>query len=109
MDLGVKVINPTLSPAAELESLMLYPSVTSLMTDLEDEHDVAEVRLDCAELVDQPLKELDLPKGAIVILVRRNGDVIYPDDETVLQFGDQLTLVGSLEAVRELVRRCESE
>jgi Trk K+ transport system NAD-binding subunit len=108
MDLGVRVINPTLSPAAELEFLMLFPSGSSLMTDLEDEHDVAEVRLNCANLVDRSLKDLDLLQGAIVILVRRNGDVIYPDGGTVLQLGDQLTLAGPLEAIRELRQRCES-
>ena len=105
-DLDVQVINPTLSPVVELEYLLLYPSVSSLMTDLEDEHDIAEVRLGCRELTGQPLRELDLPEGAIIILVRRNGDVIYPRGHTVLQMGDRLTLMGSLESVRELAQRC---
>ncbi|MFC2016014.1 monovalent cation:proton antiporter family protein, partial [Chloroflexota bacterium] len=104
--LGIRVVNPSVSPVVELENLMLYPTVSSLMADLEDEHDVAEVWLNCAEMAGRPLKELDLSDGAMVILVRRNGDVIYPRGNTVLQLGDQLTLVGSLEAVRDLARRC---
>jgi Trk K+ transport system NAD-binding subunit len=104
--LDVQVINPTLSPVVELEYLLLYPSVSSLMTDLEDEHDIAEVRLGCPELTGRPLREIDLPEGAIIILVRRNGDVIYPRGHTVLQVGDRLTLMGSLESVRELAQRC---
>jgi trk system potassium uptake protein TrkA len=105
-DLDVQVINPTLSPVVELEYLLLYPSVSSLMTDLEDEHDIAEVRLGCPELTGRPLREIDLPEGALIILVRRNGDVIYPRGHTVLQVGDRLTLMGSLESVRELAQRC---
>jgi trk system potassium uptake protein TrkA len=105
-ELGVQVINPSLSPVVELEYLLLFPSVSSLMTDLEDEHDIAEVRLGCAELADRPLRELDLPEGAMIVLIRRNGDVLYPRGHTILQMGDRLTLMGSLEGVRELVQRC---
>jgi Trk K+ transport system NAD-binding subunit len=81
--------------------------VSSLITDLEDEHDIAEVRLGCAELADRPIQDLQLPERVTIILVRRNGDVIYPRGRTVLQRGDMLTLVGPLEGVRELSRRCE--
>lgn len=106
VDLGVQVINPSLSPVVELEYLLLYPSVSSLISDLEDEHDIAEVRLRCAELIDRPLQEVELPAGAVIVLVRRDGEVIYPHGHTRLQFDDRLTLMGSLEAVRELAQRC---
>jgi Trk K+ transport system NAD-binding subunit len=65
------------------------------------------VRLGCPDRSGQPLRDLELPEGALVVLIRRNGDVIYPHGHTVLQIGDRLTLVGSLDAVRELARRCE--
>jgi trk system potassium uptake protein TrkA len=106
-ELEVQVINPSLSPVVELEYLLLYPSVSSLMTDLEDEHDIAEIQLRCADLTGRPISEIDLPEGAMIVLVRRDGDVIYPRGHTVLSLGDRLTLVGSIEAVRELARRCE--
>jgi Trk K+ transport system NAD-binding subunit len=105
--LDVPVINPSLSPVVELEYLLLYPSVSSLIADLEDEHDIAEVRLRCADLTDRPLRDVDLPEGSIIVLVRRDGEVIYPRGNTQLQIGDRLTLMGPVEAVRELTRRCE--
>jgi Kef-type K+ transport system membrane component KefB/Trk K+ transport system NAD-binding subunit len=105
-DLGVRVMNPSLSPVVELEYLLLYPSVSSLMADLEDEHDVMEVRVGCPDLTGRPLRNVDLPTGAMVVLVRRGSDVMYPSGETRLQMGDVLTLMGPLERVRELARRC---
>jgi Kef-type K+ transport system membrane component KefB/Trk K+ transport system NAD-binding subunit len=105
--LDVPVINPSLSPVVELEYLLLFPSVSSLMTDLDDEHDIAEVRLGCADLTGKPLQELELPEGAFIVLIRREGDVIYPRGHTVLQIGDHLTLMGPQDVVRELSRRCE--
>jgi len=106
-EIGVRVVNPSLSPVVELEYLLLYPTVSSLMTDLEDEHDVIEVRLGCPELTGRPLRELSLPGGVMVVLLRRNDDVIYPRANTVFEIGDRLTLMGPLEDVRELARLCE--
>jgi Trk K+ transport system NAD-binding subunit len=105
-ELGVRVVNPVLSPVVEMEYLLLYPSVSSLMADLDDEHDVVEMRLTCPDMTGRPLSEMDLPQGVMVILVRREGDVIYPRGETRLRLGDRLTLMGPLEAVRELADRC---
>jgi Trk K+ transport system NAD-binding subunit len=107
IELGIGVVNPSLSPVVELEYLLLYPSVSSLIGDLEDEHEVLEVRLGCPELTGRPLSDVALPTGAMVVLVRRNGDVIYPRGHTRLQIGDQLTLMGPIEGVRELARACE--
>ena len=42
-----------------------------------------------------------------MILVRRNGNVIHLHGETSLQVRDKLTLMGLLESVRELTRRCD--
>ncbi|MFC2054945.1 TrkA C-terminal domain-containing protein, partial [Chloroflexota bacterium] len=106
-ELGIEVVNPSLSPVVELEYLLLYPTVSSLIGDLEDDQEVVEVRLGCPEFTDLPLRELALPAGAMVVLVRRNGDVIYPRGETRLQIGDQLTLMGPIDGVHELARACE--
>jgi Trk K+ transport system NAD-binding subunit len=105
-DLGVQAINPSLSPVVELEYLLLFPSVSSLMTDLQDDHDVAEVSLRCLELTNRPLSELPLPEGTMIVLARRDSEVIYPRGSTRLQVGDRLTVMGSLEGVRELVQLC---
>ncbi len=105
-DLGVQAINPSLSPVVELEYLLLFPSVSSLMTDLKDDHDIAEVNLRCLELANQPLSELPLPEGVMIVLVRRGSEVIYPRGSTRLQMGDRLTAMGSVEGVRELVQQC---
>jgi trk system potassium uptake protein TrkA len=106
-ELDVGVVNPSLSAVVEMEYLLLYPTVSSLIGDLEDEYDIAEVRLGCPDMTGRPLRELEFPEGATVVLVRRNSDVLFPRGHTVLQLGDYVTLMGSLEAVRELAHRCE--
>jgi Trk K+ transport system NAD-binding subunit len=34
-------------------------------------------------MVERPLRELPLPEGVMIVLVRRIGDVIYPRGDTV--------------------------
>jgi Trk K+ transport system NAD-binding subunit len=91
-----------------MEHMMLYPSVSSLMADLEDEHDVMEVTLECPDLVGRPLCDLDLPLQVMIILVLRDGAVIYPRGDTRLQSGDRLTLLGPLDGVQEMAHRCRT-
>jgi Trk K+ transport system NAD-binding subunit len=74
---------------------------------LDDQHDIGEVRLGCADLTGKPLQEMELPEGAFIVLIRRDGDVLYPRGHTVLQMGDLLTLMGPQDTVRELSRRCQ--
>jgi amino acid transporter/mannitol/fructose-specific phosphotransferase system IIA component (Ntr-type) len=51
------------------------------------------------------LKELGLPEGVLVALVRRNGDAFVPRAGTVLTPGDHLTLIGDPKALREVKSR----
>lgn len=105
-EIGVQMINPSMSPVVELEYLLLFPSVTSLMTDLEDEHDIVEVSVLSPELTRRPLRDLDLPDGVMIVLVRRDNDVVYPRGHTRLQIGDRITVMGPLEAVQEFAQQC---
>ncbi|GMV04065.1 MAG: amino acid transporter [Gemmatimonadota bacterium] len=52
-----------------------------------------------------PLKDVGLPKGTLVALVRRGTEGLVPDGATVLGEGDHLTVIGSPQGIREIVRR----
>ncbi|MDG2243765.1 MAG: Trk system potassium transporter TrkA [Rhodospirillaceae bacterium] len=53
-------------------------------------------------LVDKPLKEVDLPSGARVGAIIRDGQVIVPRPQTVIQGGDRIILFAATEAVRKV-------
>jgi hypothetical protein len=59
------------------------------MGDLNDEHEAAEVRLGCSDLTGRPLRDVRLLEGAMVVLIRRDGDVIYPRGNPQLKIGDR--------------------
>ena len=51
--------------------------------------------------IGQSLKELRLPTGALVLLIRRNDRFVVPRGETKLEADDVLTLMGTPEAIRQ--------
>lgn len=61
-----------------------------------------------AEMIGRPLKELDLPDGVLVALIRRDGDLLIPRGSTVLQERDRLTVIGGEKAMRAVQERYRS-
>lgn len=51
------------------------------------------------------LKDLHLPKGSLVALVRRGHSTIIPSGTTVLQRGDRLSIIGEPDVLRELFKQ----
>jgi amino acid transporter/mannitol/fructose-specific phosphotransferase system IIA component (Ntr-type) len=47
------------------------------------------------------IRDLDIPEGSLVAVIRRAGEMIVPGGDTVLREGDHLTVIGSEDAIRE--------
>ncbi len=45
-------------------------------------------------LVGKHLREMRLPKDALIISIRRGRDLLIPDGATILAEGDRVTLIG---------------
>lgn len=54
-----------------------------------------------AERVGQSLKDLGLPNGVLVLLIRREDRFVVPRGNTQLEKNDVLTLMGTPDAIRE--------
>lgn len=55
------------------------------------------------------LKELRLPKDALISAVKREGELIIPDGNTQLLAGDQVIVIGKRDDVSKVVKRLEAE
>jgi amino acid transporter/mannitol/fructose-specific phosphotransferase system IIA component (Ntr-type) len=61
-----------------------------------------------AGLVGAGLAELDFPPGALIALVRREGEAFVPTTAFKVEDGDHLTIIGNPDAVMKLRGRFES-
>ncbi len=57
-----------------------------------------------ARLIGRPIRDLGLPEGVLVALVRRGGEIAVPHGKTVLQARDRLTIIGTPPDIRRLHR-----
>jgi CPA2 family monovalent cation:H+ antiporter-2 len=97
--LGALTFNPALDRVALLALLGRNPALYQLLTRLNDGKEVAEVIVRNPDWIDRPLMQLQLPEDLLVLALCRAGEMLVPHGNTRLQPGDQLTLVGSLQAV----------
>ncbi len=55
-------------------------------------------------LIGSPLKDLHMPEGSLVALIRRRGETLVPRGGTVLREWDRLTILGEPAGLAELSR-----
>ena len=99
--LGVRVVQPVMATALSLEGALYFPSAFNMMTDKSGVVELLDVPLTNPLLAGRRLRSVRLPGNALVLGVRRAGEVVVPHGDTVLERGDMLMLVGSPEALRE--------
>jgi mannitol/fructose-specific phosphotransferase system IIA component (Ntr-type) len=58
-----------------------------------------------ASLIGCKIKNLDLPEGSLIALIHRNGELIIPQGQTVLEELDRLTIISSINGIQMLYDR----
>lgn len=58
-----------------------------------------------AEWIGRPVKDLQLPRGCLIALIRRADEALIPQGDTELAANDRLTVIGEAKVVRQLYDR----
>ncbi len=103
--LDVKVVQPAMAVALALEGALHFPAAFGMMMNQGENVSMVDVPLRNAELAGQPLRRIKLAGQALVAGVHRDGEVLVPHGDTVLQLHDTLVLVGDPEALRAARRQ----
>ena len=53
-------------------------------------------------LIDLPIRQLNFPDDCLVALIHRRGQMVVPRGSTILEKGDQLTVIGDIEGIKRL-------
>ena len=60
---------------------------------------------DDANVIGKMLKEILLPKQALISAIKRGDEMIIPNGNTKIQAGDQITIIGKTEDVEKVYKR----
>lgn len=102
--MGVRVVQPGMAVALALEGALHFPAAFGMLEDQEDDVQIGDVILRNESVAGNPLRKIRVPGNALVVGVRRRGEVMVPHGDTVLRIDDTLILVGSPEGLKEAAR-----
>lgn len=98
------VVSPSLIAVNRILQYVRRGKVLNVALLPEEQAEMIEtVAMETSDLVKGPIRELGLPKGVLVgAILRNDGEVIVPRGDTQILPGDKVTLIASLDSLRQL-------
>lgn len=103
-EVGVRIVNPQYSTLLMLEGLVINPAALSVGSDPAVNQEVQVVKLQNLLLAGQQVRHIGLPAGVQVLRIERGDAMLVPEQVTVLQTNDTLTLSGEKNEVDTFAR-----
>lgn len=101
-----RVLWPEAQLAADIEGVVTAPGAIDAETFAGGMLRLLEYKLDAqSTLVNITLGQLGLPRGALIVAVKRGGSLFVPRGNTQLAAGDKIILMGTPDAMRQVESR----
>lgn len=97
--LGITPLNAATDQATLLALVVRNPTIYELLTRTDDARNLCEISVQNPAFLDKPLREIHFPDDILVVAVRKNGELVVPNGDTILRQGDHLTVLGSNDCV----------
>ena len=98
-----KVVSPRLSAVSSILQDIRKGKVLSDISILGEKGEFIEaIALETSNITDKPLKRISFPKGAILVCIIRDGQIIIPAGDSIVKPGDRIILFAVKHAVKKL-------
>jgi Trk K+ transport system NAD-binding subunit len=105
--LGALIVDPATAIVSLLDHLVRSPSAASLLLGTDDNQDIVDIEVRDYRLHGRAIRDLQLPLDTLILSVHRDGHTLISHGDTRLRVGDQITVVGSLASLDELMLKFE--
>ena len=99
-EMGIRSMSPVISAAIILENMVGRHDLFT-MCEVGTQGDIIEIEVNNPKVIGKTIKEVDLPKDSLIVLVRRGDHSIIAHGDTVIEKGDHLTIIGQTGAASE--------
>ncbi len=105
--IGATAIDSATATVTAIDDEIERPALSHWMKELGDSHDVQEVEVTSQDLAGKSIEALNaqIPDGCFVAAVTRDGEADVPSADRVLEYGDRVTFIGDVAAVKQAMRR----
>lgn len=98
-----QVVSPRLSAINTILQHIRRGKVLSVRTLTDEQAEVLEAEaLETSDIVGKPLRKSSLPKGSLVIGIIRNGQVIIPSGDSVIEPGDRVIIFAKRQVIAKI-------
>ncbi len=96
-------VSPRISAVNSILHFVRRGKVLSTVTIKNDEAEVLEaIAQEKSDIVSSPVKNLDFPKGALLLAVIRGNEVIIPTGDTVVQPQDRILIISTRQTISKV-------
>jgi NhaP-type Na+/H+ or K+/H+ antiporter len=99
-EMGIRSMSPINSAAIILENMVGRHDLFT-MCEVGTEGDIIEATVSNPKIVGKAIKDLDIPKNSLIVLIQRGDQSIIAHGENILEEGDQITIIGRSGAAAE--------
>jgi trk system potassium uptake protein len=100
-----RVLWPEAQLAADIEGVVTAPGAIDAEIFAGGRIRLLEYKLDgTSQLITVPLGQLHLPRGSLIVAVKRGGDLFVPRGSTQLAAGDKIIFMGTPDAMQQVER-----
>ena len=104
-DLGALIVEPTTAIVSLLDHLVRSPQAASLLLGFDDKQDTVDLEVLDPNLHGMSLRELRLPTDILILAISRDGHSMITHGYTRLRLHDTITVVGSVESIKNVELR----
>lgn len=103
--IGTQVVDQASAMVNLMDQLVRTPQAGALTMHSDPDYELAQITITDTECDGQPLRDLRLPEDVLVVEISRNGHTIVPRGYTVLHCGDEVTLFGKPDSLKQVTLR----
>jgi trk system potassium uptake protein TrkA len=96
------VVSPELTAASYLEKLIIRPKIADLVIIGKGNAELLDITVTNKKVFNKKTSELSPTKDYIISALHENGDIIIPDDNTILKEGCKISVLVKRHAVKQV-------
>ncbi|MBU1004130.1 MAG: Trk system potassium transporter TrkA [Proteobacteria bacterium] len=102
------IVSPRQSAVNSILQYMRKGMVISAASIRGDEAEALEAIVpERSDLVDKAIKDLKLPKGALILTIQRGGEIVFPSGDAVIKPGDRIVILSTRKTISRIEKRLE--
>ncbi len=102
-NIGIQVFSPAIYRSTIISLMARYPSMFNLLSSASHNRNMLELPVKNNSLVGKRIRDIILPGESLIISIKRDGEILIPHGNTMLEFDDQVSILANNSASQAIM------